>query len=265
MPDEGPSVSDTVFFLLAKLAGLLIRPDSWLALLVVLTCALVWAGRGRWLALVTAVLILLAGIFPLGDLLLARFEAQYPARPEVSAPTGILILGGGEDGRPAGRWGGAQTNAAGERFTAAMALARRFPEARVVFTGGSGAVRDLGAHSQAQAGIAEELLLSLGLAPDRLTLETRARNTAENATLTHALIRPEPDERWILVTSAFHMPRAMRSFERAGWPRLVPWPVDFRSQTFGAGTGWNLAENLDQLNRAVKESVGDLAYRLTGR
>ncbi|WP_323764771.1 YdcF family protein [Marinovum sp.] len=258
-------MDDTVFFVLAKLAGLLIRPDAWLALLAGLTCAVVWAGRGRWLALSTALFTLLVGVFPLGDLVLARFEARYPAAPEVSAPTGILILGGGEDSRPARRWGGVQFNDAGERFTAAMALARRFPEARLVFTGGSGAVRDLATTSGLQAGLAEELMLSLGLAPERLTVETRSRNTTENARLTHALVRPEPGERWILVTSAFHMPRAMRSFERAGWPGLVPWPVDFRSQRLGDGIGWNLAENLDQLNIAMKETVGDLASRLAGK
>ncbi len=258
-------VSDTAFFLAAKLAGLLIRPDVWLATLVTLTCVAVWAGRGRWLALITVVFVLAVGIVPFGDFLLARFEARYPAAPQVAEPTGIILLGGGEDTNAARRWGGAQISDSGDRFTEAMALARRFPEARVVFTGGSGALRNLGTYGGTQAGIAEDLLLSLGLSRDRLTLETRSRNTAENASLTHALIAPEAGERWILVTSAFHMPRAMRSFKRAGWPGLVPWPVDFRSERLRDGLGWNLAENLDQLNTAMKETVGLLAYRVAGR
>lgn len=96
-------------------------------------------------------------------------------------------------------------------------------------------------------------------------LEGQSRNTAENARLSLSLATPAPGETWVLVTSAFHMPRAMRSFEVAGWPVLVAWPVDYRTARFGDGIGWNLTYNLTVLDTAFRELVGQLAYRLTGR
>lgn len=106
-------------------------------------------------------------------------------------------------------------------------------------------------------------------------IEDQARNTAENASLTRALLAAQGadgavdpdggDAPWILVTSAFHMPRAMASFKAAGWQDLTPWPTDFRGGVFRARIGWHPARNLDELNTAVKEWGGILAYRLTGR
>jgi uncharacterized SAM-binding protein YcdF (DUF218 family) len=104
-----------------------------------------------------------------------------------------------------------------------------------------------------------------GIAPDRLRLEGQSRNTAENARLSLALASPAAGETWVLVTSAFHMPRAMRSFEAAGWSGIVPWPVDYRTSSFADGIGWNLTRNLQVLNTAIREQVGQLAYRLTSR
>jgi len=104
-----------------------------------------------------------------------------------------------------------------------------------------------------------------GIAPGRLLLESRSRNTAENARLSLALANPTPGDTWILVTSAFHMSRAMRSFESTGWSGLVAWPVDYRTSRFADGIGWDLTHNLQVLNTAIRESVGQLAYRLTGR
>ena len=107
--------------------------------------------------------------------------------------------------------------------------------------------------------------LAQGLAPERLLFERASRNTAENAALSLALVQPGEDETWVLVTSAFHMPRSLASFEAAGWTGLVPYPVDYRSGGFGDGIGWDLARNLLTLNTAVREYIGLVAYRVTGR
>ena len=102
-----------------------------------------------------------------------------------------------------------------------------------------------------------------GLAAERLTLERASRNTAENARLTYDLIAPEPSETWVLVTSAFHMPRSVASFEAAGWQGIIPWPVDYRAGTLRGGIGWDLGRNLEVLNTAVREYIGLLAYQIT--
>ena len=214
---------------------------------------------------VTLLALLLLTVLPLGDLLLQPLERSYPADPKLERVGGIIVLGGAEDVDGSVYWGQTQLNEAGERFTAAMALARRFPEARVLFTGGSGALRDLAGAPSSEAAAAETFFREQGLDPARLLLEGKSRNTAENARLSLQIAKPQSEDVFVLVTSASHMPRAMRSFAAAGWPTLIPYPVDFRSSSFSSGVGWNLPRNLQVLNIALKEYAGQLVYELTGR
>ena len=259
---------DTLFFIASKLIGALLRPDTWIVIaLGVIVFALIRQRRrvALWCASLTLVSLVTLAILPLGDLLLQPIERRYTANPPLSEVDGIIILGGGGDARASAYWDQMQFNDGGDRFAAALMLAQRFPEARLMFTGGSGALRDIAGASVSEASIAERFFIAQGIAPGRLLLESQSRNTAENARLSLALANPTPDDTWILVTSAFHMPRAMRSFESAGWPGLVAWPVDYRTSRFADGIGWDLTHNLQVLNTAIRESVGQLAYRLTGR
>lgn len=115
-----------------------------------------------------------------------------------------------------------------------------------------------------EAFVARDLLLGAGLDPDRLILEANSRNTAENAELSLRL-RPEGEGGWLLVTSAFHMPRAVGTFCQAGWTDIVPWPTDFRTSSITPLIRWDLAGHLDDLNTAFKEWLGLLVYRVTDR
>ena len=259
---------DTIFFVASKLVGALLRPDTWIVLALAIIVLAVFYNRRRltlWVGSITLALLVALAIFPLGDLLLQPIERTYPAEPSLGQVDGIIVLGGGEDARASAFWGQMQLNEGGERYTAALALARRFPQARVLFTGGSGALRDLAGNQASEAEMAERFFREQGIAQERLLLEGQSRNTAENARLSRELVAPAPDETWVLVTSAFHMPRALRSFEAAGWTGLVPWPVDYRTSAFADGIGWNLTRNLQVLNTAIREQVGQIAYRLSGR
>jgi uncharacterized SAM-binding protein YcdF (DUF218 family) len=259
---------DTLFFIAAKTLGALIRAETWLVVAVALTVVAILMERRR-LALaasgVTLLGLLLLSIFPLGDLLLQPLERRFPANPPLARVDGIIVLGGAGDVDGSVYWGQTQLNEAGERFTAAMALARRFPEARVLFTGGSGALRDLAGAPVSEAAAAETFFREQGLEPARLLLEGKSRNTVENARLSLQIAEPQSEDVFVLITSASHMPRAVRSFEAAGWPALTPYPVDFRTSRFSSGVGWNLPRNLQALNIALKEYAGQLAYRLTER
>ena len=113
--------------------------------------------------------------------------------------------------------------------------------------------------------IGPDVLRSLGLPETRLTVEDRSRTTAENAVLSRAMIPDDAPGPWVLVTSAYHMPRAMGSFCGAGWTNLIPYATDYRSDSFWTDIGWSPAENLHLLNTTVKEWIGLLAYRITGR
>lgn len=259
---------DTVFFIASKLIGGLLRPDTWIVIALGLIVLALLMRRRRfalWTSSVTLTALFALAILPLGDLLLQPIERTYSAQAPLGRVDGIIVLGGGENARASVHWGQLQLNEGGERYTAALALARQFPEAQVLFTGGSGALRGLTGLAASEADMAAQFFREQGIAPDRLLLEGQSRNTAENARLGLALASPAAGETWLLVTSAFHMPRAMRSFETAGWPGLVPWPVDYRSSSFADGIGWNLTRNLQVLNTAIREHVGRMVYRLTSR
>lgn len=259
---------DTVLFLVGKLVGFLLRAETWLVLLALLGVVAQARGRARlglWAG--SALLAVLVGltVLPIGGLVLRPLEAAYPAEPPLAEVAGVIVLGGSEDVPVSRQWGGVQLRASGERLAAGAELARRFPGARVLLLGGGGALRDLGGPAVSEASIAAEFMRRHGVAEARLTLEERSRNTAENAARGLAQVEARPGEVWVLVTSAYHMPRAIRSFAAAGWPEVVAYPVDFRSVPVGAGIGWNLPENMELLNIAIREWVGGVAYRLTGR
>jgi uncharacterized SAM-binding protein YcdF (DUF218 family) len=259
---------DIAFFVTSKLVGALLRPDTWIVLALIVIVLVLVMNRSRlalWFGSITLFLLVALAILPLGDLLLQPIERIYPAQPLLDRVDGIIVLGGGEDVRASAYWGQMQLNEGGERYTAALALARRFPQARVLFTGGSGALRDLAGAKTSEASMAVRFFSDQGIEPKRLLLEGQSRNTAENARLSLTLAVPAPSEQWVLVTSAFHMPRAMRSFEAAGWTGLVAWPVDYRTSAFSDGIGWNLIWNLQVLNTAIREQVAQIAYRLSGR
>lgn len=259
---------DTVFFIASKLIGALLRPDTWIVIaLACIVLALILQRRrtALWISSISLGLLVALSALPLGNLLLQPIERRYPANPRLDTVDGIIVLGGGEDARASAYWGQVQLKEGAERFTAAVELARQFPKAQVLFTGGSGALRDVAGAATSEASIAERFFLEQGLAPDRLLLEGQSRNTAENARLSLTLADPAAEETWVLVTSAFHIPRAMRSFDAAGWDGLVAWPVDYRTSGFGDGIGWDLTGNLSILQTAIREHVGQLAYRLTGR
>lgn len=259
---------DTLFFIASKLVGALIRVDTWIVLaFAVIACAL-WFGRtalARRVATASLIVVLLITVLPVGDVLLRPIEATHPQSPKLTKVDGIIVLGGGEDGGASAYWGEPQVNAGGERFLTAIALTRLYPEARIVFAGGSGRLRDAFEIEETEASFAAQIFAAHGIGPPRLVLEAASRNTAENAQLSHALVGPTPDQTWVLITSAFHMPRAVRSFAAAGWPPVVPYPVDHRTQSFADGMGWRLNRNISHINLAIKERVGQVAYGLTGR
>lgn len=255
---------ETLFFIASKLFWLVARPESWLVLLLVLG---IWSLRRERVAaahkifLSALFLVLLIGFVPVGQLLIRPLEQRFPAAPDVSAPVGIIILGGGEDARMSAATGLPELNAAGERVILGLALAQAFTEAQLIFTGGSASLVD---QRISGADGAQALFALFEIANSRITMEPNARNTAENATRTYELVEDATRGPWVLVTSAFHMPRSVGSFCAAGWRNVTPYPVDYRAADIG-GLSWALAGNLDLLNLAIKEWVGLVAYSVTGR
>jgi len=259
---------DTVFFVASKLVVALIKIETWLLLLALLAFWSARKGNGRaatWASGSLVALILVIGILPVGDVLLRPMEDSFPIIEEEGEVSGIIVLGGGEDVPATVASGQVQLGEGGDRHMAALALAHRHPEARIVFAGGSGRLRDVNGAEVSEASIAERIFRAHGVAQERLLMEGMSRNTTENARLALDLARPQPGQRWLLLTSAFHMPRAVRSFQAAGWPDITPYPVDFRTRPLADGMGWNFQTNLGIANTALRELVGRAAYRATGR
>jgi len=259
---------DTAFFILSKLIGLALQVETWLVIGMIVSLV---TGRfagprlARWSGRATLAALLAVGIFPIGEILLCPLEAEFPPRAAPEQIDGIVVLGGVENQRATAVWREPQLNEAAERLTAAAALAIAHPEARLVFSGGSGRLQNAMLGQPEIPSVAVEFFVSLGIDPGRITWEDQSRNTAENARFSYEVAAPASGETWVLVTSAFHMARALASFEEAGWDDIVPHPVDYRTGSFSDGIGWNLSGNLEVLNIAIKEWVGRFAYRLTGR
>lgn len=257
-----------MFFVASKLIWALIRPETLILLLIAGGLFALWRGRRRLgfgLAGSGLFCFALIALLPLGELLIRPLEIRYPAKPPVSDVRGIIVLGGGEQSSRSHYWQMPLVNGAGDRFLAAIALANRFPEAKLIFTGGRGGLRQKGPGGDA---VTQQIFLSAGLAPDRLMLEGKSRNTAENARFARDMLGGDTGGSWLLVTSAAHMPRAMQSFCAAGWTGLTAWPTDYRSlplRPVWRRLDWRLPDNLITLDSAVHEWLGLLAYRLTGR
>lgn len=257
-------------FTVSKLLALLLQPSS-LAVLAIL--AGLWLMRrgaaskaARRLVMGGVALLIIGGFTPLGNVLVLPLEQRFASVPPPSATDrvdGIILLGGFEDGWVSAGRPGLGLNEAAERVTEGLRLALRHPEAKVVFTGGVG--RILGYDVEATGPVAD-FLLEAGVHKDRLILEGRSRNTYENAVFTQQLVKPKPGQRWYLVTSAFHMPRAMGLFRKAGFD-VVAYPVDYRTRGIEDLTRFfeRIPQGLLRLDLGVNEWLGLIAYRALGR
>ena len=256
-----------MFFELSKVLGFFTVPSNLLFLIAAAGFILMFtrfARSGRRLAVIGLVLLALAGFSPFGNALILPLEQRFPAwDASRGAPDGIIVLGGAIGPAMSDARGEPSLNEAAERITVVAALARRYPKARVVFSGGDGTLMG---NSTSEAKYALPLFESFGIERQRIELEAASRNTAENATLSKALANPKPGERWILVTSAHHMPRSVGCFRRAGFA-VEAYPVDWRTRgpvdlltPFGG-----LAAGLARTDVATREWAGLLAYWVTGR
>lgn len=256
-----------MFFVLSKVLWLAAAPANLLLILAIAGAGACRLGARRWGARLLALGLaglLIGGVSPLGRLLLRPLEDRFP--PFVApgdAPDGIIVLGGAIDQVVSAARGRIAIVDAAPRLTEAVALARRYPQARLVYTGGSAAlVAEIGG----EAAEARTLWIDLGIDPSRIAIEDRSRNTAENAAFTRALLDPRPGQRWILVTSAYHMPRSVGLFRSAGF-QVIPDPVDYRSTGTWRDYGphRDVGVGLVALDMAVREWIGLVAYRVAGK
>jgi uncharacterized SAM-binding protein YcdF (DUF218 family) len=258
-----------LFFILSKTVGVLLLPTNFLIVFAVIG-ALLTATRftlmGRRIMIAAIALLALAAFSPLGNLLLYPLESRFPqwSAAQGAPPDGIVVLGGPIDADLSVAHDTPVIRSAPDRMVAAAALARKYPNARIVFSGGSPKLIDNDAR---EADYAATIFESLGVDKRRLIMDRASRNTYENALFSKQLGAPKPGERWLLVTSAFHMPRSIGLFRKAGFD-VEPYPVDWRVGRSAADIlafSPNATDGLGRTDIAVREWLGLVAYWIVGR
>jgi uncharacterized SAM-binding protein YcdF (DUF218 family) len=250
-----------VLYLVSKAFWLVAQPGNLLILLLVLGATLLFTRHvrlGRAVILLVGLLVLIIAVLPVGSWLLAPLEDRFPMLAHMPEHVdGVIMLGGAVDTRLTAARGQPLVNEHAERFIAFADLAKRYPGAKLVFAGGGPAL--LGGKFR-EADASREVLQWMGMDTSRVIFERESQNTFENVVNAKALADPKPNESWILVTSAFHMPRAVGLFRAQGW-QVTPDPVDYLT---GAGPDdpafdIDFAQHLNLLSLALKEWIGLLA------
>lgn len=253
-------------FVLTKVLWIIFQP---LNLAVVLLLAGLGLGQSskrgtgwKLIALGTTVLVAIS-VLPLDQWLARPLENRYPRPHPPAHVTGILVLGGGLDPRILFSRGATAHESSEARLVEGAALARAYPNAELVFSGGSGELFHAG---RGEADVARVIFSQLGIPERRLVLESQSRNTFENILFSKRLVRPKPGETWLLVTSACHLPRAMGVARHLGW-NMVPWPAAYISAGGDTGSAFHLslAGGAYPFEVAIHEWIGLVAYRLEGR
>lgn len=254
-----------MFYTVSKLIGFFLIPLHLLVGLGVLGIVLL-ATRcrrlGKGLMAASILLIVAVGFLPFGTALMLPLEQRFPQwHDNGAAPTGIIVLGGALDPVISQARRTVALSEGAERVTAGILLARRYPNALLVFSGGGDDPRLPG-----EADISVKFAEAMGIPKERLIAENRARSTAENAAYTKQLVAPKPDQRWLLVTSAMHMPRSIGTFRKVGFS-VEAYPVDY--MTVGPSARWRLSDSIEggvkRTDAAAHEWIGLIAYRLAGR
>jgi uncharacterized SAM-binding protein YcdF (DUF218 family) len=254
-------------FVLAKVLGTVTEPLNLMLLLMAAGCLLLftrWARQGRKVVLITVVVSTVLSVVPLGRLAVNALENRFP--PLTVLPDhvdGIIVLGGAISPVISAARGQVSLNGAAERVTALVPLARYYPQARLIYTGGSGTVLD---QDFKEGAYVPQFYREIGFDADRVVIERQSRNTRENALYSRDLMQPKPGETWLLITSAFHMPRSVGAFRAVGWP-VVAYPVDYETTptlALASSLHFSVGEGVGGLGTFIHEALGLAAYRLRG-
>ncbi len=257
---------DNLFFVLSKLVWGLLSPSSLLIWLLILATLFLWLNyikAGRRLLTLLSIVGFAVMAYPVGDWLMQPLETRFP--PPATLPQdidGIIVLGGAENLKLSSGWNSAEVGDSAERLFAAAQLSREYPSLPVIYSGGSNLVQMPDLDSEGR--VSMTLLTQVGIDPARIINESRARNTFENFVMIKPLL-PEADGQYLLVTSAFHMPRSVGIARKQGVD-VIPYPVDYRSNKPDLRY-WDFAlfSHLEVLEVAWREWLGLTAYFITGK
>lgn len=175
----------------------------------------IWGNRFSY---ISAIALIFFGFVPFGIWAFDQLENRFPKIHQIPPDAkGMILLGGPFDQRTTLARGETAYNLTAGRFIQFIELARENPHLQLVFTGTAFEVE-----------MAKKQFKALGLDPSVIIFEGSSKDTKDNAVLTAQLIKPTPQEKWVLITSAYHMPRSVGVFRKAGF-NIIPFPVDYHS------------------------------------
>lgn len=253
-----------MIFFLSKALWILVQPSNLLLLAACIGAGLLftrWVKAGR-IALTAALgLCLLIAALPIGNWMIYPLETRFPVPGDLGKVDGIIVLSGAFNAKNSAFRGAPVLNQYAQRFTTFMEMARRHPEAKLVFSGG--AVFPLH-NGVTESDIGRWFFAAQGLDTNRILFEDKSRNTHENIVYSKQLAQPQPGEHWVLVTSSAHMPRAVGLMRKNGW-RVTPYPAGYVVMPFPDPiTAPDFAGRMERLDDAVKEWTGLVAYYILG-
>jgi len=253
-----------MFFFLSKFLWYFINPLNLFFILFALGSFLLFSKFfriGRILLVSLFLITSLISVCSLGDWVLWKLENRFVKPNQLpDRLDGIVVAGGILDPYLSSKRERPIIGGSIERLTVAAKIAQLYPEAKILFSGGSG---DLIRTKFKEAHYVLPILSQLGVSPERVLIEDQARNTFENGLFSKQMAQPKKGEFWLLITSAFHMPRAMGTFRRAGW-KIFAFPVDYgTSPIFQWTPTLNVGAGLMKFDKALHECLGLLVYWIT--
>lgn len=252
-----------MFFSLSKIFWMVFQPLTAFSLLMVAGLAGFKSRVGKILLSISVTFFLICGFLPVGTNFLVYLENTYDA-PQILPQDldGIIVLGGSIESRLSYARGQPHLNDHAERITEMMKLSRLYPQTKIVFTGGDGTFAQ---NSGKESDVLFTLLKNIGFDTSRIIFEKDSRNTYENMIYSKALLHPQAGEKWVLVTSAFHIPRSVAVFQSGGW-NVIPYPAGYLTDgKYTLFPDFDVLGNYYKLQVAVREIVGIIAYSLTER
>jgi uncharacterized SAM-binding protein YcdF (DUF218 family) len=220
-------------------------------------------GWSRTFLVIGGLLLFVTTFTTFGYVLITPLEDRFQRPAEPARIDGIVVLGGAMDGEVNSVRHGWEFNRSGDRYLETLRLALTHPEAKILVAAGPAA---LAMEQEREALAAQRMFIAFGIAPDRIILDENSRNTEENAQFAKELAGDTAGQTWLLVTSAFHMPRSVGLFRMADFP-VIPWPADYLAS---GAEGWRLKpdqppENMAVASIALREWTGLVGYKLSGK
>ena len=206
------------------------------------------------------ILLTLSSIFPIGNYLALPLENRFKNKI-LQKPYGIIVLGGSEKVLNSSVRNQISLNSSSERLLYFYILSKKYPESKLVFSGAGKLYNNIN-----ESDVARNFFEELGMDMNQIVFESKSRNTYENAKFSYELIRPNTDQRWVLITSAITMPRAIGTFRKIGW-NVIPFSVDYitnkKSNFFTINK--NFLSGLTSLNIVTYEWIGLIFYKILNR